>query len=237
MTLTRPYHLAKLYLLKFLLYIIFFNFYRYDFKLTTIMAVSGDSAYPVAHMLSKAETEKELNTLFETVIKWNTPCPKFIMSDGAKNYATRFSKYFPQAQHKLCIWHVYRAWATKLKKEDPKKFKQQFGRLVSIQRELNTGRFVKRLDDFLKNSSQNFRTYFEPYLNEIEKWAAYARRNIGINVNMYLESFHRILKRDFLVGNLDYGLKIQILASLYVYERLFQNNFSPKAFKMHLKLF
>lgn len=161
-------------------------------------ATKDDSAYPVVHMVSFHETERELDILFKKAIEWNNPSPKIIMSDGAKNYATRIEKFFPRSEHKLCIWHVYRAWANQLKKIFKGKWSQEFGRLVSIQRELNKIKLVEKLNAYLETSGQTFKKYFEPYMIDIDKWAAFARKYTYFNVNMFLESFHRLLKREYL---------------------------------------
>lgn len=165
---------------------------------TIIAATKDDSAYPVVHMVSFHETERELDVLFVKAIEWNNPSPKLIMSDGAKNYATRIQKFFPNAEHKLCIWHVYRAWANQLKKIHKSNWSKEFGRLVSIQRELNKVKLIERLNTYLENSDPAFKTYFEVYIIEIDKWAAFARKYKYYNVNMFLESFHRLLKREYL---------------------------------------
>lgn len=166
------------------------------------MAVTEfDMAYPVLHMLSMRETETELDIFFRKAIEWNNPQPKIVMTDGAKNYATRVEKFFPCSLHRLCIWHVYRAWSGKIKQLYPKEWEKKLGKLISIQREVKVADFVSRFNSMLEDSSEEFKKYLSPYINDVEKWAAYARKKIGINVNMYIESFHRILKRDYLLGN------------------------------------
>ena len=180
-----------------------FLFERYNLKLTTIMGCKKDnSPIPVIYMLSKQEREDiELKQLFENLKEWNSFNPTTIMTDCAANYALVISKYFPKANHRLCLWHVYRAWAAACKRFFKKDSNKIFGKLVSIQKILDKPRFVKELDAFLQKMPEDFKTYFEYYLKCIFKWAACGRTNLGVNVNTSLESLHRIIKRDQLASN------------------------------------
>ena len=127
--------------------------------------------------------------------------PEIIMSDCAEIYSNLSKICFPNSKHIFCIWHVYRAWANKLRKiyHNKEEYKENLNKIISIQKMTIESEFIKKLDLFINTTNRKFSSYFKlHYMKRISKWAAYNRVGSGINVNMYLESFHRFLKRDLL---------------------------------------
>ena len=62
--------------------------------------------------------------------------------------------------------------------------------------------FMKKLDEFIITINRKLSSFFKlHYMKRISKWAANNRVGSGINVKMYLKSFHRFLKRDLLSSN------------------------------------
>ena len=177
-------------------------------KLTTLMIVSPkyQKSLPLMHMISKREREEfELGKFFECMREWLEK-PKLFMSDCAANYSALISKYFEGVKHLWCIWHVYRAWGSKAKKLLGKDAPWAFAKLIEIQKNMNKEAMIRELNIFLKKCPSEFQKYFQAYyLPSIFKWAAFNRCKTGVNVNMALESFHRILKRDFLKSNKNFN--------------------------------
>ena len=71
--------------------------------------------------------------------------------------------------------------------------------LKELIEELDPPTFEKYVEDFLSNykDEDSFLNYFKTtYLNRKEKWAYCYRLNLGVNVNMKLERWHRSLKHE-----------------------------------------
>ena len=166
------------------------------------MAVAGKdgTAVPLIQMLSIQERENvELEMFFQFYKKHFNLSPDCIMTDCAANYALKISKHLPNVKHLLCTWHVYRAWKNQVRKHFSEDWGKRFAQLIEIQKILNKEKMIESLNSFLSNSPHQFKSYFETqYLKSIFKWAAFNRKGSGVNVNMAIESYHWILKRDFL---------------------------------------
>ena len=178
---------------------------RYNFKLTTIVGISKEgNGFPLIYMISKRETENEINILFENFCNWNKINVNIIMTDDFLPYSKLIPKFFPNSNHILCIWHVYRAWKRKCDKIYGKVASGQiFQGLMKIQRILDKNEFEKQLENFIENSCEKMKKYLvDNYQGRTYKWAACYRQFMQINVNMYIESMHRLLKRTYLKGNI-----------------------------------
>lgn len=155
---------------------------------------------PLIYMIGKSETAVEVGLLIRKLLEWGNIRPKIIMSDCAQVYSLIIKQLLPNTRHLHCAWHIYRAWSNKLKSIYGKDhFKAKLQALIKIQKEVDHTKFNLSLLEFLSSSKLKFQQYFEKfYMNEIPKWASCMRLSCGINVNMHLESFHRLLKREFL---------------------------------------
>ena len=153
-------------------------------------------------MISQKETEREVNLLFEKFTSWNQIEIKVIMTDDFYCYHKLIRQYFPNTSHILCIWHVYRAWNRKLKKIFGTNLSSNiFHKLVQIQRILDPIEFQCQYEQFLNLSNAVLRDYLtKNYSNRVQQWAACYRKYMNINVNMYIESMHKLLKRKYLKG-------------------------------------
>ena len=146
---------------------------------------------PLMFMISMHERENiELEQMFSCLVKWFDISPKVVMSDCALNYAAIVKKYFPDSKHLLCIWDVYRAWSGQIKKHFKNNAGAKFAKLVEIQKNLNKNEMIRQLNIFLNDSPVEFKKYFDLYTKNLFKWAAFARKGMGVNVNTALESFH-----------------------------------------------
>ena len=107
----------------------------------------------------------------------------------------------------LCIWHVDRAWRKALnslknketaalnlwlllEESDPKSFHAMLKNTIT------------QLDD--SPATCKFAEYFKAeYVKRPDQWAACYRKGCNINTNMYVESFHRLLKHVYMKGKVN----------------------------------
>lgn len=168
------------------------------------MCISNEgNGFPGIFMISRHESEREVRKLFEKLCQWNSCDPQIIMTDDFKIYSKLISEYYPQTSHLLCTWHIYRAWIRKLSKLYSKRMVQNiFYDLMKIQRILDIDQFELEYRQFLERCDPSLKMYFiANYDSRKEKWASCYRKYAGINVNMFNESLHRLLKRTYLKGN------------------------------------
>lgn len=134
------------------------------------------------------------------------------MSDDAPQYFNAWKsavceKTVPRKL--LCIWHVLRNWRTQiLEKVNKVNVGMAWARLAIILREQTKSAFQELLAKFLTELNEyepEFGKYFHKKYcstdNRISEWAFWARKGSVVNVNMYLEAFHRTLKKKFLNRN------------------------------------
>lgn len=126
------------------------------------------------------------------------------MTDDFRLYSTLIEEFFPHSTHLLCVWHVYRAWKRKLSKLYNKlDSARYFHRLIGIQRILDPSIFKTKLNGFISTADSSLKEYLiNNYKPRKEKWAACYRKCAGINVNMFIESMHKLLKRTYLKGKI-----------------------------------
>lgn len=137
------------------------------------------------------------------------------MSDDCIQYwsawKTAFGDSFdPGVKKLLCTWHVLKNWKLQLKKKVPSADDQLWAwhQLNVILHASDAATFTNLVSTFLTEIKQidggiEFGKYFFEYYcgrDRIEQWAKWGRRGSKVNTNMYIESFHRILKGKFLNG-------------------------------------
>lgn len=169
------------------------------------------SGCPVAFCFSSKCDEVHLSLFFEKVKeKVGVVTASVFMSDDAPAFNNVWSKVMSVPKHKLlCTWHVDKNWRKNLSKikggQDKKSLvyktikvllqslsaKEEFGELLS-----------KTVSNLLNDpDTLEFGEYFvQFYCGRPEQWAYCFRQGLGINTNMYLESFHRSLKHLYLEG-------------------------------------
>lgn len=128
-----------------------------------------------------------------------------------------------QPQKRLCAWHVNKNWTTHLSSVsnepvEPEELTKSGkvitkrnkckSHLFAVRCELDKNTMAVKLKNFLEllekdTDYQKFKAYFKgTYGNRIDQWAnAYLPDNGGFNTNMYLESWHRIFKYEYLDGS------------------------------------
>ena len=167
--------------------------------------------YPVAWCISNHENEKTL-THFLNLVKKNLgdfDCtPKWFISDMAYQYFNAWEKVFGKWPRKLlCIWHIDRAWHSNLSsisnvEERAVVYKQLRVILEETNEDMAKELIVKCLE-VLKSDDEttSFAEYFEhEYSKRAEQWCISSRINSQINTNMYVKSFHRVLKHMYMHG-------------------------------------
>jgi len=135
--------------------------------------------------------------------------PQVFMSDDAPAYYNAWSIIMGDVPHRLlCTWHVDRNWRKKLCeiKGGPEKKSLVYKTLRVLLQITSIDEFKacqdQVINDLLKDEDTNaFGVYFkENYSKRSEVWAYCYRLRKGINTNVYLEAFHKVLKHIYLEG-------------------------------------
>ena len=182
----------------------------YDFSLITVLVIDEfGEGYPVAWCLSNRTDLTSLLILFKSIKQQvGVITPKWIMTDDAQQFYSAWVGIFGVGPHKLlCIWHVDRAWRGQLNSIKDRQLAQTiYHALRVLLEETDKTKFEELLTKTLQKlsedpSTQYFLNYFRTYyLHRKEEWAISYRKASLINTNMYVESFHRVLKHLYLKG-------------------------------------
>ncbi len=174
-----------------------------DVFLHTIMVLDDDDeGFPTAFALSNSNDFRIINIFLNCVKeKAGVITPKTFMSDTRLCYFESWKGIMGSPETFLfCDWHVSKAWNTNLRSKIHNKVKRQEIRvkMESLKREINENTFYDKLVELLNmedDDTVNFLYYFQQeYLHCVQQWAYCFRYMAGINTNMSLEGFHRILK-------------------------------------------
>ena len=176
---------------------------QHKFYLTTILVNDKDhEGLPVAFLFSSKISSEHFEAFFES-IKAKLPDLKtnVLMSDDTNTFINAWKKVFnDEAKHLLCSWHikrsVHRNLIAKVKNPSMQQMKNDLNKIIE---ELDKCTFYRHVEDFFikYKEEKNFLDYFQlNYLNRPEKWAYCHRLNLGINVNMKLEQWHKQLKHE-----------------------------------------
>lgn len=184
---------------------------NYDFDMATLLVVDEKrEGFPSAFIFSNRH-DSALLSIALTAIKncGVNVSPKTFMSDDDNTFYNAWRKVFAETENRLlCTWHVERSWKKKLNElcsnhEDQKLI---YERLTCVLTETDEEAFKRLLPsfvDFLKSkaSMSDFALYFvSNYANRPKMWAYCYRLWSGINTNMYVESFHKVIKYMYLDG-------------------------------------
>jgi hypothetical protein len=160
----------------------------YDFHLVSIVVIDEyGEGIPVAWMVTNREDIIMLTYFFEAIkAKAGDMSPRWFMSDDCETYYTAWQAVFGKESRKiLCAWHLHRTWRRALN-EHIKEKKEQ----ITIYHHLNL-LLSERVESKFRVILQEFLTY---YCNRLQQWAPCYREGSSVNTNMYLESFHSLLK-------------------------------------------
>ena len=175
---------------------------QYDFLLISILVIDEyGEGLPVAWAISNREDVTLLVQFLKAVhTKVGDIQPAYFMSDCAEQYYNAWHSVFGATTKLLCIWHVDRVWRKALNEHVSNKQ----GRVeiyhqlcVLLQERVESEFFVRlqQLMSFLNNQYEEFYKYFDTqYVPKVKEWATCYRVETIVNTNMFVESFHRLLK-------------------------------------------
>ena len=139
--------------------------------------------------------------------------PQWIMTDDADQFYNSWKTVFSEDPQKLlCTWHVDRAWrgAALLSKIVDKDLQcQVYHSLRTVAEEPDERLLNQMLTNLELQLQENADTRcFSNYLNthytpRKEQSAMCYRKKAGINTNMHVESFHRLLKYIYMKGKVN----------------------------------
>jgi len=183
----------------------------YDIQLYTVVTVNEfGSGCPVAFCLSNRSDELIFQLFFEK-IKFNVEvidCKVFMTDDAPAFYNAWIAIMGPVEHRLLCTWHVDKNWRQNLSKISGGSEKKSivYKTLRILLQTTSIEEFKNNLQNVIRDLKQDkdtytFGVYFEKYYSKRpECWAYCYRLRLGINTNMYLESFHKVLKHIYLEG-------------------------------------
>ena len=130
--------------------------------------------------------------------------PQWLMTDDVEQFHNAWKEVFGGSARKLlCAWHVDRAWRKAIRQHIHKK--EQVGTYHQIRvllTETEEPKFRVTLQEFLTYTEKyhdDFYNYFSTcYCKRLDQWASCYRKNTSVNTNMFVESFHRVLKVVYL---------------------------------------
>ena len=182
----------------------------YDFLLVTLMVVDDfGEGIPVAWAIMTREDHHMLSFFLKALIKRTGLLqPAVFMSDDANQYWNSWSQVYGNNRTKklLCAWHVDRAWRKAIQEHLPDTDARiniyHHLRVILMEQQSETFQFLlQKFLSMLTDSHPDFYAYFlKQYAGRAEQWAACHRKSKFINTNMYLESFHRLLKVVYFEG-------------------------------------
>ncbi|CAI5448738.1 unnamed protein product [Caenorhabditis angaria] len=163
---------------------------KYDAKLTTLMVPNdNDRGLPAGFLISNTTTSADIALLFGEVKKLfdedgSTFCPRQLMTDEAHVF---WNGYVQDVQLSALLDKLH----SMLKTNDVGILNHEINELFSF---LNNIKSAGALQ-----FSQYFYTYY--YQNQkLERWAAAYRDYAVFHTSMFVESWHSILKLDFLAN-------------------------------------
>lgn len=178
---------------------------RYNFLLQTLLILDYDGeGYPAAFAISN-RNDKILIDVFLTCIKAEVGSlsPKTLITDMQASYYNSWVEMMQKPVYRLyCTWHFFetlRKNQSKIQNKDKRKAVME--EVYSIASETDEKEFREKLNRFLNNSDPDLQEFIKYFRNQyasdedtIRRWAYCYRMFAGINTNMHLEAFHRILK-------------------------------------------
>ena len=179
----------------------------YDFLLITLMVLDEyDEGIPIAWAITNREDQSVLVEFFKSIkSKVGNLSPKVFMSDCADQFYNAWVGVFEEKPLKLiCTWHVDKAWRKKLSELVASKERrvQIYHHLRLLLEERDIPKFEVLLQKFLSYLEEDEISFFDYFKNTYvsckQQWAYAYRMGSGINTNMYIESFHRVLKVVYL---------------------------------------
>ena len=175
---------------------------QYGFYLTTLLTLdSRNHGIPILQMISSNEKQNTIHKFLSIAKeKLNIPKQHTVITDDYTVYCSEWEKIFFEHdfEHILCRWHV--------KKNLKKSFnrlmqseKNQISKLIlSLLKTRSVDLYNSTVREIQRNCSNEeyLRYIHETYLKRKEKWCP-AFIKAKIYFNLHIESYHRILKKDY----------------------------------------
>ena len=131
--------------------------------------------------------------------------PKWFMSDDAAQFFNSWVAVFDDYGIKkiICAWHIDRSWRTALCEHVKSNTDQAeiYYHLRTLLQENSEPQFRVMLQKFLtylQSINEIYFKYFKVNYCTTTQWASCYRDGCTVNTNMFLESFHRVLKIVYL---------------------------------------
>lgn len=168
-----------------------------------------EKGVPVGWAITTREDTAILSCFFRALkVKTGPLMPAVFMSDDASQYWNAWSAAYGNGSTRklLCAWHVDRAWKKAMQENitGTEARTEIYHYLKTLLAELEVDKFQCMLQQFVSmvsESQPDFCQYFQrKYIPRVDQWAACHRINMFVNTNMSLESFHRLLKVEYLEG-------------------------------------
>ncbi|XP_064483824.1 uncharacterized protein LOC135396665 [Ornithodoros turicata] len=182
----------------------------FNFQLVALLCVDEFGAgVPLAYCISNRTDCVALKLFYKCIKEETGPLhTKVFMSDSVPAFYKAWEETMGPVQKRLlCEWHIDRCWRKNIAKYISCKEHQAhvYKVLRTLLSETDVDVFKKLHDAFLNDCKgehvQDFRKYFEKmYAGRPEIWAYCYRTGTGLNENMHLEVFHRVLKCCYLDG-------------------------------------
>lgn len=184
----------------------------YKFYLITLSIVDEYSeGVPTCWCIANHEDHRVLLTFFRSIVeRCNAVEPTWFMSDMAPQFYDAFCLANQwDGDFLWCYWHVDKAWRENLQSKLNDRFliADVYKRLKVLAEMTNVADFEVALKSFIdglcgRDNLLAFGNYFRSgYVKTKKNWARCYRVGTGINTNMRMESFHKVLKYKYLGGS------------------------------------
>ncbi|GFR28208.1 uncharacterized protein TNCT_436111 [Trichonephila clavata] len=183
---------------------------NHDYYLTTMLTVDEfDIGCPVAFCVCNRTDIEVMNFFFNYIrSKVGVISTNVFMSDDAPEFYNAWEVVMGPTQYQLlCTWLVDKNWRKNLAKINSR-FKKLtvYKTLRVLLREPNLQSFTEMERNFVKlleddPDTRKFKKYYSTYYAErLQLWAYCYRKHVGVKTNIYLESFHKVLRHIYLEG-------------------------------------
>lgn len=129
------------------------------------------------------------------------------------------------------MWHIDKVWKEKLQElvSSTEVQADVYKMLRTVLEQMDESLCTEYLQITLtrlesSNATMSFGKYFrEQWSSEVEHWSYCHRKGFGINSNMFVEAFHRVLKYSYLRGKANRRLDVCIVGLIkYNRDKIFQ---------------
>ena len=177
---------------------------QYGYSLYSLIAQNDfGNGIPVSFLITSGESaaciRPWLSALKDQGIQFGC-----VMTDNDDAEIDVVKSVFPESTHLLCWWHVLKNWKTNMRsKLEAPKHDTVFSKLKNLL--MKSVDFDSDFGTVCELSNGDFSDYLKrEWLPKKEKWAYQFRIGVKMykttNTNMLIESFHNILKTQFLNG-------------------------------------